>query len=89
MLATLVILGLAAIVHPTRAQCPTGWHVANAKPSGAFSCGKAPPRGVCETTAGCSDPARDPEIRGQLYCTGGSQPIQGNDGRTVGCQAVH
>ncbi len=88
-IATMIVLAIAAVVQPARAECPVGWHVANLKPSGAFSCGKAPARGTCETTAGCNEPARDPEIAGRIYCTGGRQPIQGYDGRTVGCQAVH
>jgi hypothetical protein len=80
-----VALAWCAATHPTAARCPSGWHVATLKPSGAFACALTPERRVCDSKGGCDDDKPDPEVRGRLYCTGGAVPIQGTDGRAVGC----
>lgn len=88
MLVSIVVLAACAIVHPSRAQCPPGWHVGTLKPSGRFECTDTAAAGVCDTKAGCDSSERDPSFIGRIYCSGGAVPITNSNGRAVGCQRV-
>jgi hypothetical protein len=89
---SLVTILAAAITRPTRAQCPQGWYLATGvrtsdtyAPRGSFAC-QRPPGGPDWTGTGPDLGTRPPgELRGRIYCTGGSSPIVVNE-RTVGCQ---
>ena len=87
-LVTMIVLAVCAIVQPSKATCPTSWHVSTVQPSGVFGCARDPERSVCDAKKGCDDNTPDPEVRGQIYCTGGAVPVQRGDGRTVGCMRV-
>lgn len=83
-LVTMVVLLAAALVQPHRARCPAGWWIDGVRPSGAFACRAAPVRDTGARTE-VDDGTPDAELGGQLYCSGGTQPIV-VDERTVGCQ---
>ena len=87
-IVSIVLLLWSSAAKPTHAQCPVGWYVDGAQPSGVFSCAKTPPRDVCDSKAGCgaADQEPDPHVTSRLYCTGGTVPIVALDGRSVGCQ---
>lgn len=87
-LVSMLVLALCAIVRPSKLSCPLSWHVSTVLPSGEFGCARNPASGVCDAKAGCDDNTPDPEVRGRIYCSGGSVPIQRGDGQTVGCMRV-
>jgi hypothetical protein len=87
-LVSMLVLALCAIVQPSKAVCPTAWHVSTVLPSGEFGCARTPAVELCASKRGCDDDTPDPEVRGRIFCTGGAVPIQRGDGRTVGCMRV-
>ena len=87
-LATMLVLALCAIVQPSKAVCPTSWHVSTVLPSGVFGCARDPARNLCDSKGGCDDASVELDVRGRIYCTGGAVPVQRGDGRTVGCMRV-
>jgi hypothetical protein len=92
-IASVILLCYSMAVEPDHAECWPGWYVANLRPSGVYTCMRVP----------CGDPLYDGaggfpdrtvdlsgEIRGRIYCTGGSHPIvvlarRDADARVVGC----
>lgn len=81
-IASVLSLAWAMVVHPTHAACARGWFLDEGiQRDGAFRC-------VQRWTNNESPLATRPSgvIRGRIYCSGGSRPIQVQDGQTVGCQ---
>lgn len=91
-IVTIVVLSLGPVLQPSSARCPGAWWLAEGvKPDGRFACYGPSPR-ACGEASGPYEHVACPEvpvIHGRIYCTGGSVPIQGGDGQTVGCQMPH
>lgn len=90
-LLTIIVLLVSMVTQPTRAQCPRGFVVANVRtssqfePRGTFTCDRPALGGDTDVLTGKSTAIVQPgEIKGRLYCTGGSSPII-VDSRIVGC----
>ena len=83
-----ILLAAGFMIRNDQAHCPPSWHNTGVRPSGNFSCVRAPvgdPRQ--DGTFGQPDTSVVPpgEIRGRIWCTSGMHPIVVDD-RTVGCQ---
>jgi hypothetical protein len=72
LLITLIVVLACALLRPQRMTCPAGFYVNGVRETGASEC------------------IRDSEVPAsfgvRIYCTNGTRPIVGNDGRTIGCQ---
>ncbi len=89
---TLLLIVAAVLTRPDHAQCPINMYVNGVRPTGDYACRPVPPRQSREEIAPFPRltplPGEDLELRGAIYCTGGSSPIV-VDYRTVGCEARH
>lgn len=91
-IASIVVLCCAMVTRPSAARCPPAWHLNGVRPSGAFTCLRVPGGDpALDGAFGTRDGAVDlpGELRGRIYCTGGSHPIiilTDRESRTVGCQ---
>lgn len=87
---SLALIAICALVHPSRMDCPAGWHNNGVRPAGHFECTQAPV-GDPDWDGTWQRPERgyipDGVLHGRIYCTNGFQPIVVNE-RTVGCQRV-
>lgn len=76
------------VARPTHFICPLGWHDDGASRDGQFTCTRRPV-GPLDWDGTYLRPERSTvppgQIRGQIYCTGGSMPVVISD-RAVGCQ---
>lgn len=90
-LLTIIVLLISMATKPQHAKCPAGFVVANVRtssqlePRGTFTCDRPALGGDSDVKTGKITARPQPgEIKGRLYCTGGSSPIV-VDSRTVGC----
>jgi len=85
---SVLVLGVTSITKPSTARCPKGWSLSTGiRRSGDFSCWPAPVGGNDDVLTGRQTAIQPPgELRGKIYCTGGTEPIVGYDGVSVGCQ---
>lgn len=86
--STLLAVVVSTFGCPDHARCVAGWYLNGVRPSGEFEC-----RPVLGDAASDLDDARarrdfhdERAVRGRIYCTGGSHPVIGADGASVGCQ---
>jgi hypothetical protein len=90
ILISIIVLAAAAVCRPTHASCPIGYDLRTGiRRTGDFECWPVPV-GDPDWDGTWQRPERsvqpDGVLEGRLYCTGGMQPLAGDDGRTVGCQ---
>lgn len=81
-IVSIVLLVGSLLFQPSRAACPQGWYLDKGiQRSGSFECVQKWKR------INRPDAYQPPGILDEkIYCTGGTRPIQVQDGRTVGCQ---
>lgn len=72
---SIIVLALCMMRQPTSVTCAKGFFVDGVRPTGDTRC--------------VADDYTDRSYQIRLYCTGGTIPIVGDDGRTVGCQMRH
>lgn len=93
-LVTIVMLLVGTVTRPTRARCPQGFHMVDGVRTadgplghrGSFRCARPPIGGDDDVLTGKSTAIEPPgELRGRIYCTGGTMPIV-VESTTVGCQ---
>lgn len=90
---SLVTITAASICHPQRATCPPGMYLSTGVRAvdgplggrGSFSCAFPPGSPDWSGTGPDRGASYPGDLRGRIYCTGGSHPIVVNE-RTVGCQ---
>lgn len=86
-LIAILLYALFALTRPVQLQCPPGYFVEGVRPTGASRCLEDMPGGPdCRGARACTDERVQRELPLQIYCTGGTCPIVGRDGRTIGCQ---
>jgi len=91
-IASIVLMLWACATMPTYVQCPKGFWIPDRVTDGVVRCRRSPVGPDGRNARGILvDYSVEPpgEIASQVYCTGGSVPIRGDDGRTVSCQARH
>lgn len=80
LLLSFLVITVAAVVRPERAQCPRGSYLhTGVRRDGRFECAR--------TLIGPENDAVQPPgiLHGRIHCTGGAQPITVSE-RVVGCQ---
>lgn len=87
-LAGLVVVLVGVFARPDRIHCPPRWYPEGVRPSGWTDCRPTPPHD-CPSAHECDDGGKPWRLPMRVYCTGGSIPIAGDDGSTVGCQMPH
>jgi hypothetical protein len=81
-LVSLLLLLVASMLRPTRANCPPRWWLhEGVRATGEFQCAPLPPEPIGDRDLGF----HDVELRSRIYCTGGHRAIT-VDGVAVGCQ---
>lgn len=93
LIGSMLLIMWACATHQQRFACPRGWWLPEGvRDTGEFTCRPAPvgvefrnQRGVLVDRS--VQPAG--ALQDRVWCTGGSIPVQGDDGRTVSCQARH
>lgn len=90
ILISIAILAISSVCRPSRARCPAGYDLRTGiRRSGHFECWPSPD-GDPDYDGTWQRPERSVQredvLTGRIYCTGGAQPIAGDDGSTVGCQ---
>lgn len=88
-IVSVVLLCIVMALQPSRARCPSGWHVGTVLADGHFTCKRKLIGGVDDDPSGALTSVQPPgELESRIYCTGGTHPIFVYDrtARTVGCQ---
>jgi hypothetical protein len=93
-LLTIIVMLISMATHPQHARCPPGFVVGNIRtssqiePRGTYTCDRPALGGDDDVKTGKNTARPQPgQIRGRIYCTGGTSPIVVADPevRTVGC----
>ncbi len=90
---SLLIFFVAAVNRPDRGSCPDGYGTNGINRAGVYECrprSLRPDVPVSARQQVDNDETLDARhLASRIWCTGGSVPVAGNDGTTVGCQMEH
>lgn len=82
LVISIFLLSWSMVTHPTHGACPRGWFLdEGVQRDGSYECVQSW-RNI-ESPQAYQPPG---VLHDRIYCSGGSHPIQVQDGRTVGCQ---
>ena len=90
---SMLLLLWACATHQQHFTCAPGWWLPEGvRRDGDFACRRVPVGPELRDGRGVLiDRSEQPDgiVESRVYCTGGSVPVIGDDGRTVSCQARH
>lgn len=89
-LLSVAVVFVGIVTRPRSAQCPSGWWMNGARPSGEFGCRPTPRLRASEEARGPYhpeplDPDEDVEVYGHVFCDPGDEPRVMSDGVHVAC----